>query len=1173
MNPSNHREPALLKSQASGLKPLPVPTSHFRLPTWPSSLSAFVCAAVLLCAAPSPGAEPGAPGDLYVQGPGGGVYQFDGPTGAAVGLFGDAAGTEGLTFGPNGNLFVAYDVYNVGGGVREFDGQTGALVGVFVAPGSGGLDNPFGVTFGPNGNLFVASYATDEVIEFDGATGSFVRSLSGGGLASPTGLTFGPNGNLFVSSNPLPSPAVIEFDAGTGVPVGVFASGGGLDHPWGLAFGPSGNLFVTSYDEVLEYDGATGAFLGVFASGGSFFGMKDLAFGSNGNLYVTFRNYDVIVEYDGATGAWLREFAHLESPEWLTFKPCPSIAPQIAGLVPTQADDCGRLWDATVTGSGLWPSCMATLALTKPGEPDIVGSIVGGSTDVQIIAHFDLDGAAAGPWALTAVNAAGQSDSLPGALGITSPTCPPPVITGFSSGFGEDLAYSCRELEGAIIAGADLEPAATIVLRSPGGLEIAGTDVEVQSPGTVMVADFDLTDVPPGTWDVEITNPDGQNATWPMQIEACPIGRVGDLYVCNSLRDNVLQFDTDGNFVCEFVERDSGRRTRPTDLTWGPNGNLFVCGPVILDPPVQGAVWEYDGATGAFIRDFVPTGGGGLAGPTGLAFGGADGNLYVVNEDSSGGHHINVYDRTSGAFVRTFDLGEVDQNMPRFDASGALFISDETGDPTKPLLEQWDPIAGVKVADLISPEPTDGGTDIWGFIRMPDGGHWLVTYLNGALHSQIRTYDGATGALLDILVDFGPSVPFGLFTPVDLAYGPDGNLFVSSLITYIPDIAKFRGAIHKYDGDTFEALSVFGFQTPGPVRDDELWKPRGLEFKPLPGDFGGELSGGDWDVDADDLVELAARFTGPGVQTVDAHALVAFDSDRDGDLDLADYAAFQRAFGTSLQATGACCWADGTCTDDVWKPECAGFYLGDATTCGVDPCPGFGACCDGAADGTCSDDLTESQCLAMGDSYQGDATTCGLVTCPFGRYSNEIDPMTSVALAGAGLQIADDMTLEGTGARDLVFLDLRVFGNGGGAFDVTVELWTDCPGNGGSVIPNTTFDWVGVPDDGNVYILTVDPLSPAVTIPDTVWMTATFSTPESGWIIAEQAETGTTADLYGRNNPWTCNATFTSNHAGLWANLRCVAGSSKAGGDRVGETQLHIERMEPAAALRIANGE
>ena len=128
---------------------------------------------------------------------------------------------------------------------------------------------------------------------------------------------------------------------------------------------------------------------------------------------------------------------------------------------------------------------------------------------------------------------------------------------------------------------------------------------------------------------------------------------------------------------------------------------------------------------------------------------------------------------------------------------------------------------------------------------------------------------------------------------------------------------------------------------------------------------------------------------------------------------------------------------------------------------------------------------------------------------------------------------------------------------------MTVELWTDCPGDGGTLIPDTTFDWLAIPDDGYVYILQVDPVSPAVTIPDTVWMVATFSTPESGWIIAEQAEIGSTEDRIGADDPWACNVGFGCCYAGLWANLRCVEGQSRSATPGVPtEPELRMIRLE-----------
>ena len=388
----------------------------------------------------------------------------------------------------------------------------------------------------------------------------------------------------------------------------------------------------------------------------------------------------------------------------------------------------------------------------------------------------------------------------------------------------------------------------------------------------------------------------------------------------------------------------------------------------------------------------------------------------------------------------------------------------------------------------------------------------------------------------------------------------------------------------------------------------------------LPGDADADL-----DLDLHDFAALqqcyGAGVSGSGVDFT-ADCLLA-DFDQDDDCDLDDFAAFATAMTgcdpPPTDPTGACCLPDGTCAGGVTEPDCTwycgGVYQGDGTTCDTVTCPPTGACClpygsivcedwtedactrhggthygDGTdcsegwcpfgaccdpVDGTCTE-KTPGACTATGGSYQGDGSECATTTCPYGRYSNEIDPMTSVALAGTGLSIADDLTLEGAGARDLTYLDLRVYGNGGGAFDVTVELWTDCPGEvGASVIAGTTFTWTAVPDDGYVYTLTVDPVSPAVTIPDTTWMVATFTTPESGWIIAEQAEIGTTQDLYARYNgaTWTCTSTFTTHYAGLWANLQCVEDSGKSGDRDDAQPTLRMEALQTPASIQPVGGQ
>lgn len=180
------------------------------------------------------------------------IVAFDAHTGALIGDF-VAAGSGGLSFptgmtiGPNGNLFVSSRSTN---SVIEYNGDTGALVGTFVAAGSGGLFQPYGLIFGPNGNLFVTSFT--QVMEYDGATGGFVRvfvsSLNNGGLSSARGLVFKPDGNLLVAS--YATDAIIQYDGATGASLGKWNSGGTasalyLDGPWGLRIGHTGDVYCT----------------------------------------------------------------------------------------------------------------------------------------------------------------------------------------------------------------------------------------------------------------------------------------------------------------------------------------------------------------------------------------------------------------------------------------------------------------------------------------------------------------------------------------------------------------------------------------------------------------------------------------------------------------------------------------------------------------------------------------------------------------------------------------------------------------------------------------------------------------------------------------------------------------------------------------------------------------
>jgi DNA-binding beta-propeller fold protein YncE len=190
---------------------------------------------------------------------------------------------EGMTFGPDGNLYVAIAGLGTGapGGVVRFQGplgaHPGAPIGPFVALGSGGLKDPTRLRFGPDGALYVANAFDSSVLRYDGRTGAFIDrfvTAGHGGLHFPSDLAFGSDGDLFVAGEL--SRNVIRYagpaSASAGQLIGTFARTTGS--PTGLAFGPGGDLFVSETPlGVFRYDRASGAAKGQFA------GVRSLASG------------------------------------------------------------------------------------------------------------------------------------------------------------------------------------------------------------------------------------------------------------------------------------------------------------------------------------------------------------------------------------------------------------------------------------------------------------------------------------------------------------------------------------------------------------------------------------------------------------------------------------------------------------------------------------------------------------------------------------------------------------------------------------------------------------------------------------------------------------------------------------------------------------------------------
>jgi hypothetical protein len=130
------------------------------------------------------------------------VLRFNADTGEFLGAFvptgsGGLNGPTGLTFGPDGHLYVASFVLN--NNVLRYDGRTGAFLGVFVESGSGGLQGPVGLSFGPNGDLYVAASYAGGVFRYDGGTGAFRNKFTNGPEGAESMVWH--EGDLFVSGH------------------------------------------------------------------------------------------------------------------------------------------------------------------------------------------------------------------------------------------------------------------------------------------------------------------------------------------------------------------------------------------------------------------------------------------------------------------------------------------------------------------------------------------------------------------------------------------------------------------------------------------------------------------------------------------------------------------------------------------------------------------------------------------------------------------------------------------------------------------------------------------------------------------------------------------------------------------------------------------------------------
>jgi hypothetical protein len=191
----------------------------------------------------------------------------------------------------------------------------------------------------------------------------------------------------------------------------------------------------------------------------------------------------------------------------------------------------------------------------------------------------------------------------------------------------------------------------------------------------------------------------------------------GTVWVTSAEDDRVMEFDSEGAYLGDFVSAGLGGLSHPTGLVVSPGGLLLVASRDTDE------VLVFDAMTGTFQGALVQAGAGGLIDPFGLTYG-PSGNLFVTSDAGE----VLEYDGTSGAFVR-------------------LFVS----------------------------TAASGGLDRpRGLTFKPDGNLLVASYGT----NEVLEYDGQSGAALGKWAQAGTATRLTQVSPWGIRVGPNGNVFV-----------------------------------------------------------------------------------------------------------------------------------------------------------------------------------------------------------------------------------------------------------------------------------------------------------------------------------------------------------------------------------------------------------
>ncbi len=250
-------------------------------------------------------------------------------------------------------------------------------------------------------------------------------------------------------------------------------------------------------------------------------------------------------------------------------------------------------------------------------------------------------------------------------------------------------------------------------------------------------------------------------------------GPDGRFYVCNGSGTigglgSVAVFNPlTGDFIKMFVPVGSGGLENPADMTFGPNGDLYI--PSHNGPGTsRNRILRFSGTTGIYLGEFVAYGAGGVNSITYLTFG----------PDVGGGPNGEP-DGLSDLFVSCALTNEV------------LVFSG---------------VAGTFIGVFV--EGGAGGLVNPGTLSFQSGADGLELLVTSRSTLEVLRYDGLTGEFLNVFASFPSTLE--LSSIGDMQFGPDGDLYVTARSDSQTINGDENGAqVLRVDSETGEFIEVF----------------------------------------------------------------------------------------------------------------------------------------------------------------------------------------------------------------------------------------------------------------------------------------------------------------------------------------------------------------------------